>query len=653
MGQIYWYTLEGRDKKGKPSGGWDPQELRSIQDFYVRYGLTAAKGVSEVASIGGYVKEYQVDIDPNAMKSYGVSVAQVMNAVKKSNLDIGARTLEYNRAEYLIRALGYIKSLSDLEESVVAVHDNVPVRIKDVAKVNFGPATRRGGLDKGGAEAVGGVVVARFGANPMEVIGNVKKKIAEISPGLPVKTLRDGTVSKVTIIPFYDRTGLIRETLGTLESALSDEILISIIVVIILVMNLRASILISSLLPIGVLITFIIMREAHVDANIVALSGIAIAIGVMVDVGIIFTENIVRHLDMPENKGVKRTDLLNVVYSATIEVASAVVTALATTIVSFLPVFAMQAAEGKLFRPLAFTKTFALLASLLIGIMVIPAFAHIIFSIRFDKKKVSRIWNISLIVAGTLMLILFRSGIALALVGIGINNLLEYRWPEDKRKFVNLINIAISLLVVVYFLTVHWMPLGARNSTFVNLLFVFGILIIVLGILMTVVHYYSSILKWCLDNKWKFLAIPVVVIFFGIFVWRGADRLFGFLPLKLKETDGWQAIAKTFPGVGKEFMPSLDEGSFLLMPTTMPHSGITENVEDIRILDMKVNSIPEVESVVGKWGRVNSALDPAPISMYENIVNYRPEYILDENGHRMLLSLKAEDDMILRKMASG
>ncbi len=263
----------------------------------------SAKGVSEVASIGGFVKEYQVDIDPNAMKAYGVNVAQVMKAVKKSNLDIGARTIEYNKAEYLIRALGYVKSLNDIEESVVAVHDNVPVRIKDVAKVNFGPATRRGGLDKGGAEAVGGVVVARYGANPMEVINNVKEKIREISPGLPSKTLNDGTVSKVTIVPFYDRTGLIKETLGTLESALTDEILISIIVVIILVLNLRASFLISSLLPIGVLITFIVMRKFGVDANIVALSGIAIAIGVMVDVGIVFTENIIRHLEMPENKG--------------------------------------------------------------------------------------------------------------------------------------------------------------------------------------------------------------------------------------------------------------------------------------------------------------------------------------------------------------
>ena len=649
LGQIYWYTLEGRNPKtGKPTGGWDPQELRTIQDFYVRYGLTSVKGVSEVASIGGFVKEYQVDIDPNAMKAYGVTVAQIMSAVKKSNLDIGARTIEFNRAEYLIRALGYIKSLKDVEQSVVTVHDNVPVLIKDVAKVNFGPATRRGGLDKGGAEAVGGVVVARYGANPMEVINNVKEKIAQISPGLPSKTLKDGTVSKVTIVPFYDRTGLIKETLGTLESALSDEILISIIVVIILVMNLRASILISSLLPVGVLMTFIIMKRFHVDANIVALSGIAIAIGVMVDVGIIFTENIVRHLDMPENKGVRGKNLMNVIYSATVEVASAVITALATTIVSFLPVFAMQAAEGKLFKPLAFTKSFALLASLVIGIIVIPALAHVIFSIRFDKRKLSRIWNSAVIAAGILFISIFHAWVAMALVGFGVNNLFEDKWPVNKRKYVNIINIVIALLVVVYFLTVHWMPLGPQNHLVLNLAFVFAILAIVLGILMTVVHFYPVLLQWCLNNKWKFLTIPVVVIFLGIIVWQGADRVFRFLPVKFKETNAWQAIAERFPGVGKEFMPSLNEGSFLLMPTTMPHSGVEENIEDIRLLDMKVNSIPEVESVVGKWGRVNSALDPAPISMFENIINYRPEYILDGNGHRMRFKVDRNNAFVLK-----
>ncbi len=648
LGQIYWYTLEGRDKDGNPAGGWDPHELRTIQDFYVRYSLTAAKGVAEVASIGGFVKEYQVDIDPAAMKAYDVNISQIMSAVKNSNLDIGARTLEYNRAEYLIRALGYIKNLSDLEESVVAVRDHVPVRLKDVARINFGPATRRGGLDKGGAEAVGGVVVARYGTNPLEAIEHVKDKIKEIAPGLPSKTLEDGTVSKVTIVPFYDRTGLIKETLGTLEEALSLEILISIIVVIVLVLNLRASVLISSLLPIGVLITFITMRQFGVDANIVALSGIAIAIGVMVDVGVVFTENIIRHIELPQNVGKKGKQLLQVVYEGTIEVAGAVVTALMTTIISFLPVFAMEAAEGKLFRPLAFTKTFAMLAALLIGLVLIPTFAHVVFSIKYNKTKSKQIWNSLLVLAGIILSIWSGNYVALALTAFGINGLLADRWPEHRKNWTNYINIAITLVVVVFFLTQAWMPLGAQNSLFTNVLFVILIVTIVLGFLMLVVRFYPQILQWCLSHKWAFLTLPILIIVFGITTWQGFDKLYGFMPRAVKETKFWANATEKFPGLGKEFMPSLDEGSFLLMPTTMPHSGIEENLDVIRLLDKKVNAIPEVEMVVGKWGRANSALDPAPVSMYENVINYKSEYILNEDGHRMRFKVNNEGAYLLK-----
>ncbi|RUT79609.1 efflux RND transporter permease subunit [Ancylomarina longa] len=648
LGQIYWYTLEGRDKDGNPAGGWDPQELRTIQDFYVRYSLTAAKGVAEVASIGGFVKEYQVDIDPNAMKANGVNVTQIMAAVKNSNLDIGARTLEFNRVEYLIRAIGYIKSLKDLEQSVVAVHNNVPIRLKDVAKIHFGPATRRGGLDKGGAEAVGGVVVARYGANPMEAIKNVKEKIAEIAPGLPSKKLADGTVSKVTVVPFYDRTGLIKETLGTLEEALSLEVLISILVVIVLVMNLRASFLISSLLPIGVLMTFVVMRHFGVDANIVALSGIAIAIGVMVDVGVVFTENIIRHLDMAKNIGVRGKELLTVIYDATIEVASAVITALSTTVVSFLPVFAMQAAEGKLFRPLAFTKTFAMLSALFIGLIFIPTLANLIFSIRLDKKKVNCVLNIILGIVGISLLILTGNWIAIILVAVAINNITESIIPIFPWKNTNLINILLTLSVVIFFLAKIWMPLGAQNSFVANFLFVIVMVGVILGLLMTIVHFYARILKWCLAHKWQFLMIPIVVVLFGIMAWQGVNKMFGFMPDFVKETTFWAKAEKTFPGVGKEFMPSLDEGSFLLMPTTMPHSGIAENLDVIQLLDKRLNSIPEVESVVGKWGRVSSALDPAPTSMYENVINYKSEYILNEDGHRMRFKVNKENAFVLK-----
>ena len=659
LGQVYWYTLEGRDAKtGKPTGGWDPQELRTIQDFYVRYYLTAASGVAEVASIGGFLKEYQIEIDPDAMKANNVDVVQIMNAVKNSNLDIGARTLEFNKAEYLVRGLGYIKNLSDLEESVVTVRDNVPIRLKDVAKIQFGPATRRGGLDKSGVEAVGGVVVARYGANPQEVIHNLKDKIKEVAPGLPSKTLADGTVSKITIVPFYDRSGLIQETLGTLESSLSHEILISILVVIVLVLNLRASILISTLLPVGVLMTFILMKYFHVDANIVALSGIAIAIGVMVDVGIVFTENIIRHLEMPENEGVRGKKLVQVIYIATVEVASAIMTALATTIVSFLPVFAMQASEGKLFRPLAWTKTFALVSSLIIGIMFIPAIAQVLFSIRFDKKRVSRTFNATLIALGVIFVVTYGSIIAIALIGYGVNNMLtqvpERNFLKGKLKLpysdkiANYINIAITILIVLYFLTIEWMPLGAGNSTLINFIFVIVIVGVVLGFLMTIVHFYTRILAWCLNNKWKFLTLPILFVFLGVTIWMGFGKVFGFMPDFVKNNNAWTSIEKSFPGIGKEFMPALNEGSFLLMPTTMPHSGISENMEVIASIDKHLMTIPEIESAVGKWGRVNSALDPAPTSMYENTINYIPEFILDEDGHRERFKVNEHDAFLLK-----
>ena len=651
LGQVYWYTLEGRNPEtGEPTGGWDPQELRSIQDFHVKYALAAAEGVSEVASIGGFVKEYQVDINPTAMKSYGVNVEQIMKAVQESNQDVGARTIEFNKVEYLVRGLGYIEDLEDLEQAVVAVNENTPVRLGDVARIQMGPATRRGGLDKAGAEAVGGVVVARYGSNPLAVINNVKERLEDIAPGLPSKVLEDGTVSKVTVVPFYDRTGLIYETLGTLEEALILEILISIIVVIVLVLNLRASIMISSLLPIGVLMTFIVMKYAGVDANIVALSGIAIAIGVMLDVGVIFTENIIRHLELPQNQARSK---LEVIYEGATEIASAVVTALATTTISFIPVFAMTGQEGKLFGPLAFTKTFALLAAMFVGLVVIPALAHGLFSLNLGRKRTRRIWNIALIALGSLLLF-YVAWIGLMFILQGINNLLEPKWPEERKKYVNFINIGIVLVGVLYFLNKEWLPLGPDNTYFTNLIFVAGIIAFILGLLFILVKYYQEILTWALENKWKFLSLPLIIFLFGILTWQGFNTVFGIIAtgtekigFDLRKTAVWSTLDEQFPGAGEEFMPPLDEGSFLLMPSTMPHSGVEENLETIRLLDQRITAIPEVDMTVGKWGRANTALDPAPISMFENIVNYKPEYILDQDGHRRRFEVNDEGHYVL------
>jgi len=643
LGQIFWYTLEGRNPKtGEPTGGWDPDELRTIQDFHTRYSLTSTEGVAEVASIGGFVKEYQVDINPDAMRAFNVNIMDIMTAIKKSNLDIGAETMEINKAEYLVRGLGYIKDVSDLEQAVVVVREGVPVKIKDVAFVNLGPATRRGGLDKEGVEAVGGVVVARHGSNPMQVIDNVKEKIKEIETGLPQKVLADGTISKVTIVPFYDRSGLIQETIGTLETALTFEILISIIVVIVLIFNLRASIIISSILPIAVLSTFIFMRYLKVDANIVALSGIAIAIGIMIDIGVVFVENIIRHMDEEENQTIRKGKaFVNLVYKGASEVSGAVFTAMLTTVISFLPVFAMQAQEGKLFKPLAFTKTFALISAFLIGIAILPTLVYYIYSIRISSKQVRKATNIALIIAG--IVLFFTTGVlvSLGLTLIGINNYFSYYWKNPKTS--NYINIGITLLVVVYYLTAAWLPVGANVGLTRNLIFVVLIIGVILGFLWTLVIYYERILRWCLANRWTFMLVPFTTILFGLIIWIGFDKTFGFVANGMegmgwktfRQTSFWETPNRKFPGLGEEFMPTLNEGSFLLMPTSMPHTGIEQNQQLISTLDKRMTNIPEVELTVGKWGRVNSALDPAPVQMFENTINYRSEYILDENGRRV------------------
>jgi len=610
LGQIFWYTLEGRDENGNVTGGWDLQELRSIQDYYVKYALSSASGVSEVASIGGYVQEYQVDVNPELMRQYNIGLHHIVKAVKESNKDIGAQTLEINQAEYLVRGLGYVKSISDIENAVVTSEDYTAIRIKDIGKVSLGPATRRGLLDKEGAEVVGAVVVARYGANPMEVINNVKDKINELSAGLPSKVLADGRTSQVTIIPFYDRTELIQETLGTLNEALTLEILITILVIIIMVFNLRASVLISGLLPVAVLMVFIAMKLFGVDANIVALSGIAIAIGTMVDVGVILSENIIRHLD--ENK--EKLSINNVVYNATAEVSGAIVTAVMTTIISFIPVFTMIGAEGKLFRPLAFTKTFALTASIIVALFLIPPFAAFLFRKKSIKSNYKYVINGVLIALG-IFAIVYGYWLGMILIAFGFTALLNLQ-NKLTEKQANLINIIISVSAIVFLLAEYWRPLGVDKSIFWNLIFVSIICFGLLGVFSLFIKYYTRILRWCLDNKLLFLSVPTAIVIAGFFI--------------MKNT-------------GKEFMPSLNEGSFLLMPTSMPHSGVEENKRVLQQLDMAVASIPEIKTVVGKAGRTESALDPAPLSMYENVILYKSEYMLNDKGERQRYKVNDDD----------
>jgi Cu(I)/Ag(I) efflux system membrane protein CusA/SilA len=602
LGQIFWYTLEGRDEQGKVTGGWDLHELRSIQDYYVKYALNSADGVSEVASIGGFVQEYQIDVDPNILKEYNISLEQVVDAVRNTNKDIGAKTIEINKVEYLVRGLGYIKSIEDLETTVVASEDLTSVLLKDVAAVYLGPTERRGILDKEGAEVVGGVVVARYGANPMEVITKVKEKIHEIGSGLPSKKLKDGRTSQLTIVPFYDRTELIQETLTTLSDALSMEILITILVIVLMLFNLRASVLVSGLLPAAVLMVFVSMKMFNVDANIVALSGIAIAIGTMVDVGVILSENIVRHIEI-----YKREKPINkIVYQATKEVSGAIITAVMTTIVSFIPVFTLIGAEGKLFRPLAFTKTMALTSSLILALFIIPPFAAWIFGWKNTRKSL-RLTFAGLIATVGLMGMIYGYYLGLILIVFAVISILR-TLKRLSEGITNRMNIVASVITIVMLLSIFWRPLGLNYSIGSNLIFVGIICFGLLGLFVLFRRNYVKILNWALENKLLFLSIPTIIVISGIYI-----------------------MSRT----GKEFMPALNEGSFLLMPTSMPHSGVSENKRVLQQLDMAVASIPEIKTVVGKAGRVESALDPAPMSMYENVIIYKSEYIEDENRNRI------------------
>ncbi len=662
VGQVFWYTLEGK--------GFGLDELRTAQDWYVRYSLQSARGVSEVASVGGYVKEYQIDVNPNALRAHGVSLMDVFTAVRKSNIDVGARTIELNKADYIIRGLGFIKSVHDLEKAVVKVTDNIPLHVKDVATVSEGPAFRQGALNKGGAEAVGGVVVVRFAENPLQVIKNVKARIQEIAPSLPKKTLADGTTSQIKVVPFYDRTHLIHETLDTLKKALSEEILVTIIIVVVMVNHLASAALISSILPMAVLSTFIIMRLMGIDANIMALSGIAIAIGVMVDMGIILTENILRHVehDPPEKSRLK------LVHEAATEVGGAVITSASTTIIAFLPVFALTGAEGKLFTPLAWTKTFAITASLVLALSIVPPLAHIVFTKRNFRTKTLAIAYGLVAIAGIWIGYAFSWSVGLGVLILAAMKAVSLFLPSHMREKVPAAMNLVALALVIVLLTEHWLPLGPEKGLLRNLVFCAGLIFGLLGIRKIFTGYYRQALAWMLDHKAQFLVVPITSVVLGLLIWLGFDRVFSFIPWTVKQlgfgrppvvtaqhvhtpekkTDiptgplsaqedpvrssrTWQKLSALFPGLGKEFMPDLEEGTFLYMPTLMPHASIGQALDVIRKQNLVIKAIPEVESAVGKIGRVESALDPAPIAMIETIVNFIPEYKTDpETGHHVL-----------------
>lgn len=498
LGQVFMYTVENTP------GNLDPlslEELRTIQDFYVRYLLQSVEGVSEVASVGGFVKEYQIDVDPNKLIAYDIHLTKIITAIQNSNIDVGAEVIEDGEREFIVRGKGFFKSIADIENVVVDVKNKTPIRIKDMASVGTGPAFRRGALDKNGVEAVGGIVTMRFGENPKYVIDKVKEKIETVKSGLP---------KGVRLAPFYDRTEVIERTIGTVYSALAQEILITIVVILLFLLHFRSSILVTLTLPFGVGISFILMKLIGIDSNVMSLSGLVIAIGSMVDMGIIMTENIYSSLatenesSLDEMSAARRVEII---ISSAREVGPAILTAVATTIVTFLPVFGLEGSEGKLFGPLAWAKTLAMFGSVVVAIILVPA-----LSVFFLKGKLKPI----------------------------------------EKNYVSL----------------------------------------------KIVNAYQPVLSWLLEHRKIFAIFPTLIF------------LLGFV---------------SYMNLGKEFMPSLNEGEILYMPVTTADVGMTKARELLAYTDKELLKHPLVASAVGKLGRAETALDPAPIAMFETVVKLVPQ----------------------------
>ena len=483
MGQVFMYTME--------SDRHNLAELRTIEDFLIKPQLSAVPGVAEVASIGGYVLQYQVNIDPDLLKAYRVNVGQVFGAISGNNANIGAKVVEQNGQEYVIRGLGLVQSVDDIQNIVVGQNGNVPVYVKTVAKVNLGPDFRRGVLTKAGQEAAGGIVIQRMESNTIDVIDQVKEKITEIQGTLP---------QGMKIIPYYDQTDLVKRASATLDRALIEEFILVSIIVLAFLGNIRSSIIVTSAIPIGILIAFIWMKGIHLSANLMSLGGIAIGIGVMTDAAIVMVENIYSHL--AKNGG--RRNIVDVTMEAAKEVAAPIFFSITIIIVTFLPVFTMTGVEGKLYTPMAWTKTFAMTGSLILAFTLVPVLCTILLR---GKIKEEDTWIVKKMHQG-----------------------------------------------------------------------------------------YRPMVKRAIEYRKTVIALAVGVMIAG----------FSLLPF-----------------IGTEFMPSLDEGTILVMPTMLPSVSLTEAVESAKKMDRLIMEIPEVDMSVGKVGRAESAMDPAPINMIETIVTLK------------------------------
>lgn len=527
LGWVYQYYF-AVDSTQATEGGYDLAQLRSLQDWYVRYQLASVQGVAEVAGIGGFVKQYQVELNSTKMRMTNVTLMDVMTAVQNANLNVGGKVVEENGAEFVLRGIGLVKSPEDLELVTVKAMEGTPIYLKDIATVQIGGDFRRGALDLNGHEAVGGTVVMRTGENAKAVIERIKEKIEQIAPSLP---------PGITIKSFYDRSELIDSTIDTLKHALLEEMILVTLAHIIFLWHFRSILIVTLPLPISILISFLMMKEFGITSNIMSLTGIAIAIGVLVDAAIVVTENVIRHCEKAEDAKGSRLDAKEtwqVTLAACTQVGRPIFFAMAIIILAFVPVFALAGQEGKLFHPLAFTKTFAMIGSTLLAVTLVPVLC-------------------SLLVRG---------------------------------------------------------PFHAEEH---NLVMKF------------LLRLYEPTLNWALNHRKTVIAGAFLILSVSLVIAFGLPRS----TVKQLRDAGYQRLADTVTGFGKEFMPPLNEGSLLYMPVMMPKTGLKEIQRVMSWQDTVIAATPEVASVAGKLGRFETATDPAPTEMLETTIMLKPEYIAD------------------------
>jgi Cu(I)/Ag(I) efflux system membrane protein CusA/SilA len=609
LGQIFWYTVEG--------DGYDIGRLRAIQDWFVRYQLYSVPGVAEVASVGGYPIEYQIDVDPNKLRAYNITLGELYSAVAKSNSAVGGRVVQKGGSEFLIRSVGWIESLRDVENIVLKRVKSTPVYVSNVATVQFGSAARRTSLEKNGNEAVGGVVLMRYDENPLEVTEAIKDKIAQLQAGLP---------EGVRIVPFYDRTRLIENAIDTVTETLFEEIVVASLAIIFVMRHVRSAFIICMILPMTVLMAFILMRAFHIPSNIMSLSGIAISIGVLVDAAIVMVDQGAHTLHKTFGNKKIHGDTRELLIPALQTVGRPIFFSLLIMVVSFLPVFALGGMEGRMFHPLAFTKTFALVGVSILAITLVPAIIPQLVRgrVRGEEENwlVRRVIEIYQPVLNFLMdhpwPIVWVTGVILivglipAITGEG------FFWL-----FFQMV-AAISMLASVW-------AVSREETGFSRLWWlVSGIWAIALFVLTCTLP--SSGLNVGLSDGGPSLRVSYAVMLIaaplmavGCSWLLGRRRLLGRVTMIVSLFLIAFVAERNMSRLGREFMPPLNEGTILDMPVTIPRASITQVADDLKARDAILRTFPEVELVVGKAGRAETPTDPAPPDMVETVINLLPE----------------------------